>query len=93
MNIFQVIFWLVWCASAGYLLYQLRGYLRRKKNKKSCINCRHYKGGTCEDLQFLRDRDLPFPVYCSGFEGKGRKKGKRNTSPASQEPDPEQLQN
>lgn len=88
MNIFQVIFWLVWFASAGYLLCQLRRYIRRKKNGWSCVNCKHYEGGACKELQWLREQDLPLPVYCDGFEKQERKRGKRNTKRGSCGADP-----
>ena len=91
MNVFQMIFWLVWFASAGYLLHQFRRYIRRRKNGRICANCAHYEEGACKELRWLREQDLPLPLCCCGFERKERKKGKRNTKPGHRGADPEEL--
>lgn len=81
MNVFTFLFVLVWVGSAISLIFQLRAYLRRRKNRKSCKYCRHYPA--CSDLAWLQARDLSLPLYCSGFERKSVTQTRRSSdSPA-----------
>lgn len=74
MNFFLAFFFPVWVASAVYLAYQFYKYLRQKRERKSCANCKYYPN--CSNLQELLKQDIPLPVCCGDFQRREKKRRK-----------------
>ena len=66
MNIFALLFWVVWFFYVGVLIFLLKEVRFRHRERNSCAWCKHYKG--CKELHRIIDDGIPMPCACQDFQ-------------------------